>query len=191
MRALHLLALYALAVAQPLLGLLGDNGEFFVSRRASGADVAVFALLVALVPPLVVAGLVEVVGRVNVRAGRGLHLIAVGLLVAALAIQLLKKPGDWGTVPMLAAALLIGAGGAVAYARVAVVRMFVTYLTPAPLVVLLLFLVVSPVRRLVFPTEVATAEIHTTSATPIVMVEFDEVSMETFLDAHRRIDSAA
>jgi len=190
MRALHLLALYALAVAQPLLGLLGDNGEFFVSRRASGADVAVFALLVALVPPLVVAGLVEVVGRVNVRAGRGLHLIAVGLLVAALAIQLLKKPGDWGTVPMLAAALLIGAGGAVAYARVAVVRMFVTYLTPAPLVVLLLFLVVSPVHRLVFPTEVATAEIHTTSATPVVMVELDEVSMETFLDGHRRIDAA-
>src|SRR5215208_3752632 len=32
MRRVHLFALYALAVAQPLLGLLGDNAEFFVSR---------------------------------------------------------------------------------------------------------------------------------------------------------------
>jgi len=28
MRRVHLFALYALAVAQPLLGLLGDNAEF-------------------------------------------------------------------------------------------------------------------------------------------------------------------
>jgi hypothetical protein len=191
MRAVHLLALYALAVAQPLLGLLGDNAEFFVSRRADGADVVVFALVVVLVPPLVVAGLVEAVGRVDARVGQALQLAAVGALVAALAIQLAKKPGDWGTVPMLVAAVLVGAGGAVAYARAAVVRTFVSYLTPAPLVVLLLFLVVSPVRRLVFPTDVAAAGIRTTSTTPVVMVELDEVSMETFLDAHRRIDSAA
>jgi hypothetical protein len=191
MRALHLLALYALAVAQPLLGLLGDNAEFFVSRRSGGANVVVFALLVALVPPLVVAGLVEAAGRVDPRAGRALQFAAVGVLVAALAIQLLKKPGDWGTVPMLVAAVLVGGGGAVAYARAAPVRTFVSYLTPAPLVVLLLFIVVSPVRRLVFTTEIAAAGIRTTSTTPVVMVELDEVSMETFLDAHRRIDSAA
>jgi hypothetical protein len=191
MRALHLLALYALAVAQPLLGLLGANAEFFVSRRSGGADVVVFALLVALVPPLLIAALVELAGRADDRAGRVLQLVAVGALVAALALQLLKKPGDWSTVPMLLAAVLVGAGGAVAYARAAVVRTFVSYLAPAPLVVLLLFVVVSPVRRLVFTTDIATAGIRTTGTTSVVMVELDEVSMETFLDAHRRIDSAA
>jgi hypothetical protein len=191
MRALHLLALYALAVAQPLLGLLGDNTGFFVSRRAGGTEVVVFALLVALVPPLVVAALVELAGRVNTRAGRALQLVAVGVLVAALAIQVLKQPGDWGTVPMLAAAALVGTGGAVAYARAAAVRTFVTYLTPVPLVVLVLFLVVSPVHRLVATTDIAAAGIRTASTTPVVMVELDEVSMETFLDARRTIDAAA
>jgi hypothetical protein len=191
MRALHLLALYALAVAQPLLGLLGDDAEFFVSRRAGSADVVAFALLIALVPPLVVAGLVAVAGRVDARVGGALQLVAVGALVAALAIQLFKKPGDWGTVPMLAAAALVGAGGAVAYERVTAVRTFVTYLTPAPLVVLVLFLVVSPARTLAFTTEIAVAGIRTASTTPVVMVELDEVSMETFLDARRRIDAAA
>ncbi len=191
MRALHLLALYALAVAQPLLGLLGDNAEFFVSRRSGGADVVEFALLVVLVPPLVLAALVEAADRVDARAGRALQLVAVGVLVAALAIQLLKKPGDWGTVPMLGVAVLVGAGGAVAYARVANVRSFVSFLAPAPLVVVLLFVVVSPVHTLIFTTEVASAGIRTASTTPVVMVELDEVSMETFLDARRGIDAAA
>jgi hypothetical protein len=191
MRALHLLALYAVAVAQPLLDLLGDNAEFFVSRRVGGSEVVVFALLVGLVPPLVVAGLVEVAGRVDARAGRALQLVAVGMLVAALAIQLLKQPGDWGTVPMLAVAVLVGTGGAVAYARAAAVRTFVTYLTPVPLVVLVLFLIVSPVHRLVLTTDIAAAGIRTASTTPVVMVELDEVSMETFLDARRHIDAAA
>jgi Sulfatase len=191
MRRVHLFALYALAVAQPLLGLLGDNAEFFVSRRASGAQVVVFALLVVLVPPLVLVGIVGLGARVDERLGRALQLTAVGALVAALAIQLLKKPGDWGTVPMIAVAVLIGVGGAIVYARSAAVRTFMSYLTPAPLVVLVLFLVVSPVHRLVFPTDIATAGIRTTSTTPVVMVELDEVSMETFLDPQRRIDAAA
>jgi hypothetical protein len=191
MRPLHLFALYALAVAQPLLGLLGDNAEFFVSRRSGGSEVVVFALVVAFVPPLVVAGLVELAGRVDARAGRALMLVAVGVLVAVLAIQLLKKPGDWGTVPMTAAAVLVGAGAAVAYARSTAVRTFVTYLVPAPLVVVVLFLAISPAHRLVFPTGVATAGIRPASVTPVVMVELDEVSMETFLDSQRRIDASA
>jgi hypothetical protein len=94
-------------------------------------------------------------------------------------------------MPMLAAAVLNGAGGAVVYARAGAVRTFVTYLTPAPVVVLVLFLVVSPVHRLVFTPDIAIAGVRTTSTTPVVMVELDEVSMETFLDARRRIDTAA
>ena len=135
--------------------------------------------------------MVELVGRFDARAGRALLFAAVGVLVAGLAIQLLKKAGGWGTLAILAAAALIGAGGAVAYARWAAARTFVSYLTPAPLVVLVLFLVVSPVHRLVFTTDIATAGIRTTSSTPVVMVELDEVSMETFLEANRRIDSTA
>ena len=104
--------------------------------------------------------MVELVGRFDARAGRALLFAAVGVLVAGLAIQLLKKAGGWGTLAILAAAALIGAGGAVAYARWAAARTFVSYLTPAPLVVLVLFLVVSPVHRLVFTTDIATAGIR-------------------------------
>src|SRR3954465_4411148 len=139
-RALHIGGLYALAVAQPLLAVLGANAEFFASRRAGGGAVVVFALLVVLGPPLVAIGL-DALAR-----GR-LHLGFVAILVALIAVQLLKKAGDWGTVPMIAVAAAVGAGAAVAYARSAGLRSFATWLAPAPLVVLVLFLAVSPARE--------------------------------------------
>jgi hypothetical protein len=183
-RALHVVGLYALAVAQPLLAVLGGNAEFFASRRASGGVVVAFALLVVFVPPLLAVGL-DALTR-----GR-LHLGLIALLVALIAAQLFKQAGDWGTVPMIVAAVAAGAGGAVAYARSAGLRSFATWLAPAPIVVLVLFLVVSPAHDIAFAPDVAAAAIRTTSTTPVVMLVLDEVSMTTFLGADRRVDAKA
>jgi hypothetical protein len=183
-RALHVVGLYALAVAQPLLAVLGGNAEFFASRRASGVVVVAFALLVVFVPPLLAVGL-DALTR-----GR-LHLGLIALLVALIAAQLFKQAGDWGTVPMIVAAVAAGAGGAVAYARSAGLRSFATWLAAAPIVVLVLFLVVSPAHDIAFAPDVAAAAIHTTSTTPVVMLVLDEVSMTTFLGADRRVDAKA
>jgi hypothetical protein len=183
-RALHVVGLYALAVAQPLLAVLGANAEFFASRRAGGGEVIAFALLVVLVPPLLAVGL-DALTR-----GR-LHLALIALLVGLIAAQLFKRAGDWGTAPMIAAAVAAGAGAAVAYARSAGLRSFATWLAPAPIVVLVLFLAVSPAREIAFAPDVAAAAIHTTSTTPVVMLVLDEVSMTTFLDADRRVDAKA
>jgi hypothetical protein len=183
-RALRIGGLYALAVAQPLLAVLGDNAEFFASRRAGGVEVVVFAALVVLGPPLLAVG-ADALAR-----GR-LHLGLVALLVALIAVQLFKQAGDWGTVPMIAAAAVTGVGAAVAYARSPGLRSFATWLSPAPVVVLFLFLVLSPARDIAFGSDVAAAAIRTDSTTPVVMVVLDEVSMTTFLDANRRIDAKA
>jgi hypothetical protein len=183
-RALHIGGLYALAVAQPLLGVLGGNAEFFASRRAGGGEVVAFALLVVLGPPMLAVGL-DAITR-----GR-LHLGLIALLVGLIAIQIFKEAGDWGTAPMIVAAVGAGAGAAVAYARSAGLRSFATWLAPAPVVVLGLFLAVSDARDIVFAPDVAAAAIHTTSTTPVVMVVLDEVSATTFLDADRRVDAAA
>jgi len=49
--ALHLLVLWAFAVAQPLFDLLGKNGEFFAARGSTRWDVVLFAFVLLLVPP--------------------------------------------------------------------------------------------------------------------------------------------
>src|SRR3954464_6869585 len=88
---LHLGGLWALAFAQPLLGLLGDQAEFFVARGSTPSDIVLLALGYGLVPPLVAGAAVWAVGRVNATAGRALYLALVTLLVAAL---LLPPVGD-------------------------------------------------------------------------------------------------
>ena len=47
----HLFALWAFAVAQPLLELLSRNPEFFVARRSPPMEVAALALALSLAAP--------------------------------------------------------------------------------------------------------------------------------------------
>ena len=48
MGGLHLLALWALAIVQPLLNLLGNNPDFFVARDNTPGQIIVFVLLMLL-----------------------------------------------------------------------------------------------------------------------------------------------
>ena len=116
-------------------------------------------------------------------------LVLVALIVAGFA---LPPAGDavGGSALAIPLALLVGAGAAALYARVSGVRSFVTVLSAAPLVVLLLFLVVSPVRGLLFPSEAGGAVAGPSrSAVPIVLVVLDELPQSTLADAEGRIDA--
>jgi hypothetical protein len=185
---LHLGGLWALAFAQPLFDLLGRNAQFFVARGSTTGDILLLAFAYALVPPLVGAALVW--GLVRIRPGLGwaAMLVLVALIVAAL---LLPPAGDLtgGTFVAFPLALALGAGAAFLYSRAAGVRSFVTVLSPAPLIVLLLFLVVSPVRGLLFPSDAGGAVAAASrSATPIVHIVLDELPQSTLADAAGRID---
>jgi hypothetical protein len=186
--ALHLGGLWALAFAQPLFDLLGRNAQFFVARGSTTGDILLLAFAYALVPPLVGAALVW--GLVRIRPGLGwaAMLVLIALIVAAL---LLPPAGDLtgGTFVAFPLASALGAGAAFLYSRAAGVRSFVTVLSPAPLIVLLLFLVVSPVRGLLFPSDAGGAVAAASrSATPIVHIVLDELPQSTLADAAGRID---
>jgi hypothetical protein len=188
--ALHLGALWALAFVQPLFGLLGDSAEFFVARGNTAFDILVFALGYAFVPPLIGAALVWAAGRIDGRAGWAVHLTLIALLVAAL---LLPPLGDAlsGSAAAIAVALALGAGAALLYARAVGVRTFLTFLSPAPLVFLLLFLVFSPVSDLLVTGEASgSVPGPARSSTPIVHIVLDELPGSTLMGADGRIDAA-
>ncbi len=188
--ALHLSALWALAFVQPLFGLLGGSAEFFVARGNTTFDIVFFAIGYALVPPLAGAAVVWAAGRLRRGLDRALQLVLVGLLAAALVLPPLGDALS-GSVAAVGVALALGAAFAVAYARAAVVRTFLTFLSPAPLVFLFFFLVVSPVSDLLSAGEVsASAGGPARSSTPIVFVLFDELPVSTLtsdgsIDAER------
>jgi hypothetical protein len=188
--ALHLGGLWALAFAQPLFDLLGRNAQFFVARGSTKGDILLLAFGYALVPPLAGAALVWALGRIRPVAGWAAQLGLVGLLVAGL---LLPPAGDvlGGSALAVPVAVALGAGAAFLYAHVEGVRTFATVLSPAPLVVLVLFLVVSPVRTLVMPGDGGSAAVASSrSPTPIVHIVLDELAESTLADARGRVDAA-
>jgi hypothetical protein len=189
MRALHLVALSAFAVAQPLFDLLGDTPEFFVVRGSTTWDIVAFAVGVLLVPPLVLFGL-ELLGRLaHPRLGDVLHLVFVAGLATLIALQALKRLADLSTPLSFALAAALGVAAAAAYAWRPGLRTFVTVLAPAPLVFIALFLIDSPLEKLSLETE-ARAEPFppVESTTPVVLVVLDELPTVSLMDERRRID---
>jgi Sulfatase len=152
------IVLFALGlVLLPALVLTGV--EALAGLAGPRAQVAVHAVLVALLGALIA---VQVVKR-------------IGALPAGLDLAL-----------ALAAGLALAWGLAVRRGRA--VRMFATVLAPAPLLFLALFLLGSPVAQLVLPehAEVATAGVR--PGAPVVMVVFDELPVTSLLDRDGRID---
>jgi hypothetical protein len=186
--ALHLGALSALAIAQPLFDLISKNPDLLAARALIGWQVVALGLVLVLVPPLLALGVEALAGLASRPLRALLHLLFVALLVALIAIQALKDiVPSAGTAVLIAAAAILGLAAAAGYARASGLRFFVTVLSPAPAIFLAIFLFFSPVSDLTFASGSAETA-NVSSRVPVVMVVFDEVSTIAFEDARERID---
>jgi hypothetical protein len=185
---LHLLALWSFALVQPLFDLLGRNADFFVARGSPSGDIVAFAFAVTLLPPLLLFGIEALAGLVSPAARRITHLVLVGLLVALVAMGLLRKL-EASSGLLLPVAVAIGAGGALWYAREKTVRSFVSVLVAAPPLFLALFLLSSPVHKLVITGEASADVRDLRSNVPVVMVAFDEFPVASLMGPDERVDA--
>ncbi len=182
---LHLLVLWSFAVAQPLFDLLGHNGEFFAARGSGRLDVVVFALVLVFGPPALLAGLEWAVGP---RARGAVHACFVAALVGLFVLQGIHGAGPPGWL-LVALAGASGVALAAVYERVPGARLVLTVLAPAPLLFLGLFLFNSDASRLTLSgTETAFAAGEHPRA-PVVLIAFDELPLNSLLDAQGRIDA--
>jgi hypothetical protein len=157
--ALELSALVGFAVVQPVLGPFGESPETFTAAGASPGQIVVFAVVVAAAPLLALWAL-GAASRVLGTRRRGLVqtlLVAVlaGFAGAGLARHLGAGPWVRGAV----GAILVGAV-AVVHRRWEPGRLFLRYASPVPVVLVVMFLLASPVAPLVRPAalEIETVE---------------------------------
>lgn len=189
MGGLHLAALWALAILQPLLNLLGSNADFFVARDNTGAEITVFVLLLAVLPPLAATLVEALVNLASPRARWLLHLVLAAILFALVALQLLKQFADGPAWPMLALAALLGVLLAWAYASVRFVRAMSDILIIAPPVVLASFFFFSDAAELTTSTsEVQARDVSADRPAPVVMVIFDELPAGSLMTPSGRIN---
>jgi hypothetical protein len=185
----HLGALWAFGFVQPLLDLLGRNPDFWVARSNTAGDIVLFAIGLALLPPLILMALEGLAGLVDRRAYRALHLTLVAVLVAVIVIQIEKRIVSDPAGVMIGVGLLVGAVIAYLLWRGGVVRQLLNVLSVAPVVFLVIFLFFSDTSELVLPQDEAGAlGVRVPSRVPVVMVVFDELPTATLMDDRGRLD---
>ena len=185
---LHLAVLTAFALGQPLFDLLGKNPEFFAARGSSGGDIIAFALLVVVGPPLIGVLIEFLVGLASKPARQVVHLVFIALLTALGVIQFLKDSFS-GTFVLIVLSLALGALLAFGYSRAEPVRSFLSVLSPAPLLLLILFLFVSPVSDIVTAGDAEAKDVKGGSNAPIVFLGLDEFPGISIMDAQGKIDA--
>ncbi|MCL1601103.1 MAG: LTA synthase family protein, partial [Actinomycetia bacterium] len=178
--------LFVLALAQPLLDLLGRNAEFFLARSAPPLDIILLAVSLTVILPLIVGLLVVGVRRVHEPTGRILHGLVLALLGGLLVLQIIELTALSKASPWIEIAVAFAAGVllAVAFYRYAAMRSAAKFAAVAPFVILGLFVFASSASQLVFTSSAIAqpAQIAVGDPAPIVMVIFDEFPVASLMD---------
>jgi hypothetical protein len=190
-RGLQLFALFAFAVAQPLLDLLARHPPFLVAHRTTPGDIALLVAALLCAPPAAAWLLEELLGRLSRPLGRALHLGWIVALVTATVFPVLARIADVRGALLLAVALAVGASAGVAFARLRAVRILVTALAVSPFVFAAAFALEASIAKLLFARDDLQADLSVSieNEAPVVVVIFDELPTTSLLDETGRIDS--
>ena len=183
-RFLHLTAVWAYGVTQPVLALIDGNPDILVSRDPTWTAVALFAVLLAIVPPALVTGYAWLAGKYSPWVGDRVYLFALGVCLVPIAARALK-PLDPAFA--LAAGLLglLAIGGVVAYVRWRPARLFVGYSIVLPALSVLWFVHGLPDLT----TTAEAADVRVTSPAPVVFVVLDEMAGSSLMTRNGELDT--
>ncbi|WP_203995411.1 sulfatase-like hydrolase/transferase [Micromonospora lutea] len=190
-RLLEITALVGLVITQPLLDILGRSPDFFLFHRADRGEILLLVALVAVVPTVAVGLLGLLSGLAGTATRRLIHSLLLGLLVAALAVQVGRHTTPLRGVPLLLVALAVGAAGAVAHRRWTALARVLRLAAVGPPLFVGLFLFASPTGPVVLPVGdggaagTATGNRHP----PVVMLILDELPLVSLLDTDGGVDA--
>lgn len=187
-----LVGLTGLAITQPVLDLMGQNPEFFIAGHYTSSQVLHFGLVVALVPPAVVAATYLLVRLVHRRAGEAVHAVLAAALGGVFGNVLLRGLGGDGTAPA-AVATVLGAAAPLLLGRRRVGLLLLQNLALANLLFLGGFVLVSPaselIRSEVAPDARGLVSVPTPPG-PVVVIVFDELPVSTLMRSDGTINEA-
>src|SRR6266508_2019546 len=134
-----------------------------------------------------------VAGLAGERVRRAVHLLMVTGLLALLALEVGKNLTSLRGAALVAVAALAGVAGGLLHARWSGLRLWLRYLAPAPIVFALVFLLASPVSKLMLPqpggeVNANSPGVRIRAEHPVVMLLLDEFPLTSLLDSKGRID---
>lgn len=189
-RALQLIGLTTLAVAQPVLDLLGRHATFFVAQGATLPGILALVMLLVLGVPVAALGLELLVSAVSKTAGWVIHIAFVAILVAVALTPPIARGLDPGLVGWIGVAAVAALLGGVAYVRFPLVRRFFSWIAVGAPVAAGVFLLATPVSELVLPGSRPAEVPPAGRPAPVIFLLFDELPTHSLLSPDGRIDAA-
>lgn len=189
---LEILALCGLVITQPLLDVTGRSPDFFLFYGAGPAEILLLVAAFTLPAPLLLWGVGALTRLTGPMVRAAVHTITLGLLLAALAIQVGKHLLPLRGLPLALVALLVGAAGAYAYRRWRAAGQLLRVAAAGPLVFILLFVFASPASAVVLPDErgsVGPGAARKATHPPVVMLILDELPLLSLLGSAGAIDA--
>jgi len=182
---IELFAAWGIAISQPLLDLLGNNPDAFVSRNFTQRGITLFTLALVFAPPLVMW---IVTSRFLLRLGKLVERVLVSALLAVFIAQIMKNVVDLGGKRYLAVAAVMSVVVVVAYLASTSLRRWLRLLALAPLLAISLFFYDSPTGRYV-RASVSSDNTVVHLKAPVVMLMLDEFPLQSLLNGKGDIDS--
>jgi Sulfatase len=183
-RFLHVTAIWAYGVSQPVFALVGGNPDLLIARNATWASAVLFAVLIAVVPPALVVGYAWFAGRFSAWIGDTMYLLGLGACLLPLSARVVKLL-DAQLALSLALVVVLAVAGVVLYVRVRPIRSFVGYSIVLPIVSLVWF-----VHGLPDLTDEAQASsVRVRSPVPIVFIQLDEMPGSALMTRDGQLDA--
>ena len=188
---LRLALLANLALAQPLFDVTSQNVEFFVAHRASAAVLIGLSIVLSLLIPAALGLVPALMAAIHRRLLPVSRFVLVAGLGSLIVLPLLNRLSFVPDVVKLTLAILLGASFGAAYSRAGMVRAFLTFMSPGILIFPAIFLLFSPVSKLVLEDAGGEYRIQPSSApkTPLFLLVFDELSTTAILNPELEIDA--
>lgn len=187
-RVAAIFALYSLALAQPIYQLISQQPEILVARRTEPADLLALVGVLSLLVPGLLSVVDLVLGRLT-GWRRTVHLVLLAPAFLALGLQVGGFLPLSDLVVVLVGLGLAGLGLALVGTR-PTAQTYLTFLSPAALIVPALFLLHPPIQAVLL-RRINTAALFPPQPlhAPIVMVLLDEFPTATLLDPQGQLDA--
>ncbi|MFM7270056.1 MAG: sulfatase-like hydrolase/transferase [Actinomycetes bacterium] len=188
-RALEWLGVAGMAIAVPMLGVLGKNTEILLNFQPGRLRILLLLLAIVLLPPALLIA-VEALIRVGSDRVAGLfHSVGITVLFAVAVVRLVREATHLPGAINLAVSLAITAAFAFALRRWQSFHSWLRLLSLVPVGTLLLTIAASPVTPIIEKADTQPIA-REAFGTPhrIVWVVFDEFPLTSILDGQQGID---
>ena len=178
------------AIVQPLLSVLGQSPDLFIFRDATPRQIILLTAVIVLAAPLGLWLIELITGLFGKRVRRIVHIAFLAMLAALFVLQVFKRATDLRGALLVVLAVGGAAGATAFYVKFKATETWLLVVSPAPLVFALVFVLSSPVSKIVFPEDAHAAVLGSPRNAPsVIFLTFDEWPLSSIVGNDGKIDA--